>query len=65
MTTADIVAELNRLTVSSSEDYAQLDRLGELTNSLQQQNATRKWNLARPGTWCMPWKVIAASTKIC
>ncbi|RYY09877.1 MAG: hypothetical protein EOO36_21500 [Cytophagaceae bacterium] len=34
MTTADIVAKLNRLTISSSEDYAPLDRLDELTSLL-------------------------------
>jgi hypothetical protein len=36
MTTAEIIAELNELTVNNSEDCAQLDRLAELTNHLQQ-----------------------------
>jgi len=36
MTTAAIINELNYLVISSSEDYAQLDRLAELTNSLAQ-----------------------------
>jgi hypothetical protein len=36
MTTAAIIDELNRLTISSSEDYAQLDRLDELMSLLVQ-----------------------------
>jgi hypothetical protein len=38
MTTAEIISELNDLTVNSSEDYAQLDRLAELTDYLQQNH---------------------------
>jgi hypothetical protein len=36
MITAEIIAELHQLTIRSAEDYAQLDRLGELTNLLPQ-----------------------------
>ena len=38
MTTADIVTELNRLSVSGYEDYTQLDRLDELMALLQQNH---------------------------
>ncbi|RPD45229.1 hypothetical protein DNI29_17710 [Hymenobacter sediminis] len=38
MTTDEIIGELNHLTVDSSEDYAQLDNLGELMNGLQQNS---------------------------
>ena len=36
MTTAAIIDELQHLTISCSEDYAQLDRLAELTDLLAQ-----------------------------
>jgi hypothetical protein len=36
MTTTEIISELNYLTVDSSQDYAQLDRLDELTAGLGQ-----------------------------
>jgi hypothetical protein len=36
MTTAALLNELNHLAISSSEDYAQLDRLAELLNLLAQ-----------------------------
>lgn len=36
MTTAEIIAELNGSTVNNSEEYAQFDRLAELTNQLRQ-----------------------------
>lgn len=36
MITAEIIAELHQLTIRSAEDYAQLDRLDELTDLLPQ-----------------------------
>ena len=36
MTITEIITELNNLTVNSSDEYAQLDRLAELTKHLQQ-----------------------------
>ena len=36
MTTAAIVTELNRLTISNPEDYAPLERLDKLTRLLAQ-----------------------------
>ena len=38
MTTANIIDELNYLTIDSSEDYAQLDRLDELTALLPENH---------------------------
>lgn len=38
MTTNEIIDELNRLAIASSEDYAQLDRLDELLAQLQQNH---------------------------
>ena len=38
MTTAQITTELNQLTIRSSEDYVQLDRLAELTGLLAQNH---------------------------
>ena len=38
MTTDEIIAALNHLAIASSEDYAQLDRLDELTVQLQQNH---------------------------
>ena len=38
MTTPEIIAELNRLTISNSEDFGQLDRLDELTALLRQNH---------------------------
>lgn len=38
MTTDEIIDALNHLTIACSEDYAQLDRLDELTTQLQQNH---------------------------